>query len=177
VSLSLNIVSTLAISGRLLYFRWTIGSVLGSSQASQYTGIVALIVESAAIYSTFSLLFLVPFALNHPLNQVFFQALSGVQVNLRVYGDLFDLTLSRQIVATLLIIFRVAEGKSWSADTISQWRSDMTPSNAHYVKESIKFSPTMSTSNMGSASSRGGMGTSGTLNEEKITSTVQVALA
>jgi hypothetical protein len=45
-----------------------------------------MIVESASIYSTFSLLFLVPFAINTPtslaLSQLFLQALSPVQVGL-----------------------------------------------------------------------------------------------
>jgi hypothetical protein len=43
-----------------------------------------MIIESAAIYSTFSLLFLIPFTLNHTtslaLSQLFLQALSPVQV-------------------------------------------------------------------------------------------------
>lgn len=80
LSLSLNIIITIAIVLRLLLFRRQIVLLLGKDHGTQYTSIAAMIVESAAIFSTFSLLFLVPFALNHPLNEVFFQALSGVQV-------------------------------------------------------------------------------------------------
>ncbi|KAI0684496.1 hypothetical protein BC835DRAFT_1293101 [Cytidiella melzeri] len=103
LSLSLNIILTIAIVLRLLAFRRHAVSALGISHGSQYTGIAAMVVESAAIFSVFSLLFLVPFALNHPLNEVFFQPLSGVQ-----------------IVATLLIMFRVAQGKSWNENTMQQ---------------------------------------------------------
>lgn len=81
LSLSLNIILTIAITSRLLFYRQNIVSVMGTSHGSQYASIAAMIVESAAIFSTFSLLFLVPFAMNNPLNEVFFQALSGVQVS------------------------------------------------------------------------------------------------
>ncbi|EIM80872.1 uncharacterized protein STEHIDRAFT_142727 [Stereum hirsutum FP-91666 SS1] len=102
LSLSLNIILTIAITLRLLVFRRNIVSAMGTSHGSQYASIAAMIVESDAIFSTFSLLFLVPFAMNNPLNEVFFQALSGVQ-----------------IIATLLIMFRVAQGKSWDTDTMT----------------------------------------------------------
>ncbi|KAI0781613.1 hypothetical protein BC629DRAFT_1678765 [Irpex lacteus] len=103
LSLSLNIIITIAIVLRLLLFRRQIVLLLGRDHGTQYTSIAAMIVESAAIFSTFSLLFLVPFALNHPLNEVFFQALNGVQV-----------------IATLLIMFRVAQGKGWDTETVQQ---------------------------------------------------------
>ncbi|KAI0693072.1 hypothetical protein BC835DRAFT_1093748 [Cytidiella melzeri] len=108
LSLSLNIILTICIVLRLLIFRKYIVSALGNSHGSQYTSIAAMVVESAAIFSIFSILFLVPFALNHPLNEIFFQALSGVQ-----------------IIATVLIMFRVAQGKSWDDNTAQQGVSSM----------------------------------------------------
>jgi hypothetical protein len=100
LSLALNITMTIAIVSRVLLFRWRITRVLGPKYGSQYTSIAALLVESALIYSTFALLFLVPFALNHPLANTFLQMLSQVQ-----------------IIAPLLIIYRVASGEAWSSDT------------------------------------------------------------
>ncbi|KAJ7219750.1 hypothetical protein C8J57DRAFT_1095158 [Mycena rebaudengoi] len=104
MSLALNLLVTILIVARLLVCRAKINKVLGKKHGAQYTSLAAMIVESASIYSTFSLLFLVPFAINTPtslaLSQLFLQALSPVQV-----------------VSTLLIIFRVAQGKSWSAQT------------------------------------------------------------
>ncbi|KAJ7238672.1 hypothetical protein C8J57DRAFT_1373584 [Mycena rebaudengoi] len=95
MSLALNLLVTILIVARLLVCR---------AEINKYTSLAAMIVESASIYSTFSLLFLVPFAINTPtslaLSQLFLQALSPVQV-----------------VSTLLIIFRVAQGKSCSAQT------------------------------------------------------------
>ncbi|KAJ7583268.1 hypothetical protein C8J56DRAFT_741271, partial [Mycena floridula] len=100
MSLALNILVTILICVRLLLYRARINRAMGKNMGSQYTSLAAMIVESAAIYSTFSLLFLIPFALNRTtslaLSQLFLQALSPVQVT-----------------STLLIIFRVAQGKGW----------------------------------------------------------------
>jgi len=110
MSLALNILVTILIVLRLLLCRSRVTSLLGKKHGAQYTSVAAMIIESAAIYSTFSLLFLIPFAINTTtslaLSQLFLQALSPVQV-----------------FSTLLIVFRVAQGKSWSqktAITISQ---------------------------------------------------------
>lgn len=80
MSLALNILVTIMIVARLLVYRHRINRVMGKAHGTQYTYLAALIIESAAIYSTFSLLFLVPFAFKHPLSQLFLQALSPVQV-------------------------------------------------------------------------------------------------
>jgi hypothetical protein len=52
------------IVGRLLYFRARLNRVTAEKYGSQYTSIVAILVESAASYSSYYvLLFLIPFAL------------------------------------------------------------------------------------------------------------------
>lgn len=79
LSLGLNILLTLAIALRLVIFRRHVVSVLGKGYGSQYTSIAAMIVESAALFSIFSILFIVPFALNKPLNNIFVQSLNHVQ--------------------------------------------------------------------------------------------------
>ncbi|TFK40274.1 hypothetical protein BDQ12DRAFT_734277 [Crucibulum laeve] len=100
LSLILNIISTIAIVTRLLYYRRRTSKALGTAYGAQYTSIAAMVVESAALYSISSILFLVPFILNHPIQNTFLQMLSPVQV-----------------IAPLLIILRVAQGKAWSGAT------------------------------------------------------------
>ncbi|KAF7290014.1 hypothetical protein HMN09_01306200 [Mycena chlorophos] len=104
MSLALNIIVTLLIVGRLLVCRARINRALGRSHGAHYTSLAAMIVESAAMYSAFALLFLVPFSLatttSTAISQMFLQALSPMQV-----------------LSTLLIIFRIAQGKSWSERT------------------------------------------------------------
>ncbi|KXN82729.1 hypothetical protein AN958_02221 [Leucoagaricus sp. SymC.cos] len=103
MSLALNIIITILIVLRLLVYRHRIVKAMGKGHGSQYTSLAAIIVESAAIYSTFALLFLIPFALNSPVSQLFLQGLSMVQG-----------------LSTFLIIFRVATGKGWSSDTYAR---------------------------------------------------------
>ncbi|KAJ7739989.1 hypothetical protein DFH07DRAFT_839566 [Mycena maculata] len=116
MSLSLNILVTILIVIRLLVCRAQITRAMGKTHGAQYTSLAAMIIESAAIYSSFSLLFLVPFALNTTtsaaLSQLWLQALSPVQV-----------------VSTLLIIFRVAQGKSWNQNTIATITEPSAASN------------------------------------------------
>ena len=82
MSLALNILVTLLIVARLMLYRRRVRSALGSTHGMHYTSLAAMVVESAGIYSAYSLLFLVPFAMNHPLAQLFLQGLSPVQVRL-----------------------------------------------------------------------------------------------
>lgn len=80
MSLSLNIIVTILIVARLLVYRARISRVMGKGHGAEYASLAAMIVESAAIYSTFSIMFLIPFATGSPIAQLFLQALSPVQV-------------------------------------------------------------------------------------------------
>jgi len=100
MSLSLNISMTIAICSRLLFYRRRITKVLGPNHGTQYTSVAAMIVESSFIYSAFSLLFLIPFALNNPIQNAFIQLMGEIQV-----------------IATLLITYRVAYGAAWVNET------------------------------------------------------------
>ena len=84
MSLSLNILVTIMIVARLLVYRAKTNRALGRNHGSQYTSLAAMLVESAALYSSFSLLFLIPFAIASPtsdaVSQLFIQSLSPVQV-------------------------------------------------------------------------------------------------
>ncbi|KAI9461088.1 hypothetical protein HD554DRAFT_2131070 [Boletus coccyginus] len=100
LSLALNIILTIAIVLRLLTFRYRVISLLGPKHGTQYTSIAAMIIESAALYSTVSITFLILFGIGNAVSQVFLQSLSQFQT-----------------IATFLIVFRVAQGKGWSAET------------------------------------------------------------
>lgn len=103
MSLSLNVIVTFLIVGRLLIHRRQIAQALGPSHASSYTNIAAILIESASLYTVFAIMFLVPFGLSSSLANVFLQTVSQVQT-----------------VSSLLIIFRVATGRAWAGDTSAQ---------------------------------------------------------
>lgn len=86
LSLALNIIMTVAIVARLLLFRHRISSALGPGHGTQYTSIAAMVVESAAIYSSFSIVFLILFAINNPVSTVFLQSLGEIQVRFFKFG-------------------------------------------------------------------------------------------
>lgn len=67
--------------------------ISGKQQTSPYTHISAILVESCALYAIFSLIFIVLFAINHPIQYVFLSALGNVQVNINVLSILLTLTL------------------------------------------------------------------------------------
>lgn len=103
MSVSLNVIVTISIAARLLLFRRRMSQALGPGHKSSYASMAAMLVESAAIYSVFGILFMVPFGLNYPLGNVFFQCVNQIQT-----------------VSSLLIIFRVATGRAWSDRTTTQ---------------------------------------------------------
>lgn len=80
MSLSLNIIVTLLIAGRLLIFRYRMHKIMGPHHTSTYSNIVAILVESAALYSVFAVLFIVPFGLGNPVGNIFLQVVNQVQV-------------------------------------------------------------------------------------------------
>ena len=84
-SLALNILATLLICGRLLYYRYQLKSALGHEHVSQYTGIIAMIVESEALYTAYLLIFIVPFVRNDLVAEVFLQSPSLIQVGVFVF--------------------------------------------------------------------------------------------
>ncbi|KAG6369581.1 hypothetical protein JVT61DRAFT_14240 [Boletus reticuloceps] len=100
LSLALNILLTIAIVLRLLTFRYRTVAVLGPKYGTHYTSIAAMIIESAALYSAVSVTFLVLFGIGNAVSQVFLQSLNQFQT-----------------IATLLIVFRVAQGKGWTEET------------------------------------------------------------
>ncbi|KAF5385551.1 hypothetical protein D9757_006746 [Collybiopsis confluens] len=143
MSLALNILVTCLIVTRLLFHRHRITRAIGSGHGSQYTSLVAIIIESAAIYSAFALAFLIPFGLNSPVAQLFLQALSLIQG-----------------LTTFLIIFRIAQGKGYSEEAITNSNlfkdSENSGANRTFGGHNIQFRRSArSTSEMGGNSIAG----------------------
>ena len=82
ISLSLNILLTLMIVTRLTLHRRNFRNVQGASQrvGGLYTAIVTILIESYALYAIAFLLYIVPWALGHPIVYLFSQVLGNVQV-------------------------------------------------------------------------------------------------
>ena len=80
ISLGLNIILTVLILVRLLMYRRTHLAHLPSGHAQQYLSLATLIIESAALYSIFAIMFLVSYAMNKPINQVWLGFAQAAQV-------------------------------------------------------------------------------------------------
>ncbi|KAF7351212.1 hypothetical protein MSAN_01552300 [Mycena sanguinolenta] len=102
LSLGSNIILTLLIIGRLVTYRRTLLENFPAELASHYISLATVIIESAALYTIFAVLFLITYALNNPTNQVWLAVASGCQQ-----------------IANLLIIYRLADGSAWRQDTLS----------------------------------------------------------
>lgn len=80
ISLGLNIILTILIIVRILFYRRHLLKSLPEEFASHYVSLATIIVESAAIYSIFAILFLITYAVNNPANQVLLAFASTAQV-------------------------------------------------------------------------------------------------
>ncbi|KAI9066559.1 hypothetical protein FKP32DRAFT_1673883 [Trametes sanguinea] len=101
LSLGVNIILTFLIIGRLLMYRRTHLAHLPAAHAQQYLSLATLIIESAALYSVFAIAFLVSYAINAPINQLWLGFASAAQP-----------------IAAYLIIYRVADGTAWTRETM-----------------------------------------------------------
>ena len=88
ISLSVNIILTILIVARLLMFRRTHMAHLPPEHARQYLSLATLIVESAALYSIFAVAFLVSYAMNKPINQIWLGFTQAAQVSLRYWSPI-----------------------------------------------------------------------------------------
>ena len=125
-SLALNVVATLLIAGRLYYYRRRAKRTLGTSHASQYTSVIAMVIESELLYTSVLVVQLAVFALGHPVSNAIIQFEAQVQVRNHIRDSHRDFRLTKcgQAIAALMIVFRVAKGQGWTKDThavVSAW--------------------------------------------------------
>ncbi|OSD05325.1 hypothetical protein PYCCODRAFT_1465244 [Trametes coccinea BRFM310] len=102
LSLGLNVVLTVLIIMRLLLYRRSLLKYLPAVHSQHYVSLCSMIVESAALYSAFAVTFLVSYAIKAPINALWLAFASAAQP-----------------IATYLIIYRVADGKAWTQETVS----------------------------------------------------------
>jgi len=108
ITVCLNTVLTSLICGRLLRVSKLVCSSLGKESAKTYTGAVAILVESSALYSVFGIMYLVPFALGVPIADVF--------------GQLWT---KMSVISPLLIILRVVKGRAWRVEITATSRTSL----------------------------------------------------
>ena len=72
--------ATSLICGRLIFVRYQLRTAFGGECATAYTSIVAMIIESEALYSIYLIIFIVPLILKTTLISVFSQGVATVQV-------------------------------------------------------------------------------------------------
>ncbi|KAF9218447.1 hypothetical protein BS17DRAFT_742164 [Gyrodon lividus] len=101
ISIALNVILTLLIAGRLLFMKYRLQNVLGEHTNTPYASLSAMLVESAFLYSTNGLIFIISYGVNSPVQNLALPLLGQTQS-----------------IAPLLIILRVAQGKSWSQDNL-----------------------------------------------------------
>ncbi|KAJ7770896.1 hypothetical protein DFH07DRAFT_1057952 [Mycena maculata] len=102
LTISLNIITTSLICGRLLSVRNRVRSILGEQYCQTYTGVVACLLESALPFTVLGIVYVISYARNSPYSFAFLQ----------IWADFCA-------ISPQLIILRVAMGKAWSKDTVA----------------------------------------------------------
>ena len=80
-SLALNVLATLLICGRLAWHRYQLKDSFGKEVATPYTSIIAMFVESEALYTAYLILFIIPLIRNDILVYALIQSPSAIQVH------------------------------------------------------------------------------------------------
>jgi hypothetical protein len=81
-SLGVNILLTALIILRLLLHRRAVLRILPADYTKNYLSVTAIVVESVVLYSIFALAFIITYAINNPMNQVFMYMGSACQVRI-----------------------------------------------------------------------------------------------
>ncbi|KAJ6547829.1 hypothetical protein DFH09DRAFT_1170671 [Mycena vulgaris] len=108
VSLGLGVAIAAAITGRLFVIGRIAARTWGPGHASRFTSILALLIESSALYCVFCLVCLIALVSGSPVSRIFLPSLGHIQ-----------------ITATFLIIFRNTQGDGWTTSTATQIMSPM----------------------------------------------------
>jgi hypothetical protein len=126
ISVSLNVLLTLMISLRLMLHSRRVQRAIGAGEGRMYKTVVTMIIESSALYAVSSLLFIGTWGAGSWVSSVFSPILEDTQVR-TVFTSLSDAPLfwdavynhcDKQVIAPLLITFRVANRSALTSDTI-----------------------------------------------------------
>jgi hypothetical protein len=136
-TLSINLLVTSLIITRLLLYRKEVSKTLPAYHTKQYLSVAAIVVESALLYSIFSLAFIITYALHNPMNRVFVYMGSACQVRKpSVTSTECNCCCVLQQIAGYMIVLRVAQGRAWTSNTLTLGT----------VSANIRFNPPVSTS-------------------------------
>jgi len=128
-SIATTLLLTTLIVGKLLHIRRQLRKALGPSfdQKSTYVSISAMLIESASLYSAVAIAFIVLFSRNDPFQNIFLPLLGQVQ-----------------IIAPLLIVVRVAQGRCFTQKSFEQTTTYMSstrqPLSVHLQMDVIRSS-------------------------------------
>lgn len=86
LSIGLNILLTILIGGKLWSMRSKVHSAMGKQHAGPYTSLLSMLIESAALYSIWGMVFIIMYGRNSPAQNLFLPPLGQVQVR----HSLFD---------------------------------------------------------------------------------------
>ncbi|KAJ6482591.1 hypothetical protein C8R45DRAFT_1001965 [Mycena sanguinolenta] len=128
ISISMTVILTALIAGRLLFMRYRLKKLVGASSSMPYVTTTAMFIESAAIYSINGIIFLVAYGLNDPSQNLWLPLLGQTQS-----------------IAPLLIILRIAHGQAWSGATMDQLTSvalRKTNAGSTTVLDTVQSRPT-----------------------------------
>ncbi|KAJ7229367.1 hypothetical protein C8J57DRAFT_1092599, partial [Mycena rebaudengoi] len=98
ISLGVDIIITIFIIAPLLLYRRRILKSVPYAHSGHYISMMTIAIESAALYSLFTVLFLITYVVNNPTCQIWLVAASAAQQ-----------------IAAYLIIYRLADGRAWRA--------------------------------------------------------------
>ncbi|KIJ63955.1 hypothetical protein HYDPIDRAFT_28853 [Hydnomerulius pinastri MD-312] len=102
IEVGMTVIYTVLVTGRLFALRKQMKEILGREHVRTYETVAAMVIESAAMYSTLGIIFIIAFAVHSNVSNLVFLAISHVQG-----------------IAQLLIIIRVAQGRAFTQDWTS----------------------------------------------------------
>ncbi|KAJ7669612.1 hypothetical protein B0H17DRAFT_1209680 [Mycena rosella] len=144
---SVNIIISILIITRLLMYRRRLLANVPGAYAAHYISVVTIVVESSALYSVFAVLFLITYAIGQPSSQIWLGVASATQQ-----------------IAGYLIIYRLADGTAWKADTMrlsSIVVSGMRFNNLGLDESVMTEAPSRHTIDLGGAQMKGQKGAVG----------------
>ncbi|KZV88702.1 hypothetical protein EXIGLDRAFT_839026 [Exidia glandulosa HHB12029] len=100
ISVGLNVILTVAIVARLWIARHRLRRVSTLMPLGHHYSVAAMLIESAFLYSACGIMFLIPWGLGDPFQNLVLPTLAQIES-----------------IAPLLIIMRVMQGQAWSANT------------------------------------------------------------
>ncbi|TFK47279.1 hypothetical protein OE88DRAFT_1636850 [Heliocybe sulcata] len=106
LSIGLNFILTTLIVGRLLYMRRRLRHHFKDDHQAPYLSVSTMLIESALLNTVISALFLVSFARDSALQNIF-----------------LPLSSQAECIAPMLIVLRVAQGRAWSRHAVRETRT------------------------------------------------------